>query len=664
MTHCPSNCLRSESIPGHNLMRAAYQGTDWSQTALGPQQLWDPALKVAVDICLDSLFPLLILGGPDLVCIYNDAVIPAMGGKHPLAFGKKAADIWPETWDAIRPMLETVQRTGRAVRYDDLPLLVRKREATERFYFTFSYSPVISASGDVVAVFVAVLETTVRVEQMRRQNMLNKLATAIARTTDRQQTFDGVQAALLSNPDDLPLAVLYTRDQAGALRRLVLASRSSCADERFPALVTGETASGPAFLAIEQCIGLDRVQLFHFGQALHTDDGVTIEKGAVLPIRLPETLGLRACLLVGLAPLVPADDEYLAYLVLIVGQLGTAIAASETAREAQSFLSIVFHAAPSGIAITDPAGRLVQCNAAYARLLGLSEEDIQGKLAKQLTYPPDWPEKRHRMHQLLLGAENQVQLESRYIRADGAVEWVNETMALIRDGEGLPKFIVTIAKDITHRVLAQQRAQAAERELRTLYDRLQIIREDERVSIAREVHDQLGQTLSAAKIDIDLLRLKLQDPVQPPGRDAMLTELQSAQSSLEDALQLVRSITSELRAPMLHERGLFGAIQWHAEDFARRTRTRCEVHIAEGLQQPDGELAVALFRIVQEALTNVLRHAGASEASICIDARGPAPYCGSGTMDVAWRALACARWLRMASAACASARPCCVDGCW
>jgi signal transduction histidine kinase len=184
--------------------------------------------------------------------------------------------------------------------------------------------------------------------------------------------------------------------------------------------------------------------------------------------------------------------------------------------------------------------------------------------------------------------------------------------------EGLAVYIC----NITDRKCAEQAILSSQKELRILYDRLQTIREEERVALAREVHDQLGQILSAAKIDIKLLEEDIRPVNAPLSRHKISKELRSARLSIEKAIQSVREIAADLRSPELEDHGLFAMIKWHARDFERRTRIKCSITISEALSEPRGLIAVVLFRIFQEATTNILRHAKAGEVWISLDRRG------------------------------------------
>jgi signal transduction histidine kinase len=148
-------------------------------------------------------------------------------------------------------------------------------------------------------------------------------------------------------------------------------------------------------------------------------------------------------------------------------------------------------------------------------------------------------------------------------------------------------------------------------QLRALSDRLEAIREEERTGIAREIHDQLGQALTALKLDIAWLARRL--PGAPGPVAAKIAEMTG---SADELLGAIRRISAELRPGILDDVGVLAAIEWQAEEFARRTGVPCRVHSDLGDLQLDRDLATATFRIFQEALTNVARHASATAVEV------------------------------------------------
>lgn len=292
-------------------------------------------------------------------------------------------------------------------------------------------------------------------------------------------------------------------------------------------------------------------------------------------------------------------------------------------RAAHELLAATFDRAPGGIAVLDLSGHYLRTNAALQRLLGRSEAELSGLSMEAVTWPADCRRKQALMAQLLHGERESFAMELRYARPDGTLLWVSNFVSTINKG-GRAQYFVSISQDISDRRKAEAEMAGSQRELRQLYDRLQSVREEERLALAREVHDQLGQLLSAAKIDIKLLEDDLRASSAPPSRRKLLAELRSARQTMDRAIESVREVAMRLRPPELDEHGLCAAIGWHARDFERRTRMRFAVRVAPGLREPGGAVATALFRIYQEAVTNVLRHARASRVEVSLAMRGQA----------------------------------------
>src|SRR3954465_5500177 len=211
-------------LTGGGEMGAAIRALDWARTPIGPLASWPPELRAAVDICLSSRFPILLWWGPELVKIYNDDYARILGAKHPAALGRPGREVWPEIWDIIGPMLEGVLAGGGGAWSDAQLLVPARRGYEEECYFTFSYSPIHATGGGVGGVFCAVHETTERVLGGRRLRTLGALA---ERTSPARTPADAVQAAMAAletNPDDVPFAVLYGRE-AGARGGTVAAER-------------------------------------------------------------------------------------------------------------------------------------------------------------------------------------------------------------------------------------------------------------------------------------------------------------------------------------------------------------------------------------------------------------------------------------------------------
>jgi PAS domain S-box-containing protein len=172
-----------------------------------------------------------------------------------------------------------------------------------------------------------------------------------------------------------------------------------------------------------------------------------------------------------------------------------------------------------------------------------------------------------------------------------------------------PATVELIARAAHVAGIAIERRQLDER-MRALTERIEDIREDERTGIAREIHDELGQSLTALKMDISWVARRLQaDP-------AVGAKLEEMKQTADDIIASVRRISAELRPGILDDLGLQAAIEWQAEEFGRRTGIATQLSARLGDLQLDRALATAVFRIFQEALTNITRHASATRVTI------------------------------------------------
>ncbi|MBX7150156.1 PAS domain S-box protein [bacterium] len=176
---------------------------------------------------------------------------------------------------------------------------------------------------------------------------------------------------------------------------------------------------------------------------------------------------------------------------------------------------------------------------------------------------------------------------------------------------------VWLLNDVTERERAEIALKESREELRKLAGHLQEARETERAHIAREIHDELGQYLTGLKMDLVMIKDVIHDNrSETEIRESLKTKLDSTAHLLDKTVMSVRKIASDLRPIVLDNLGLIAAIEWQVEDFQNRTGIPCEYHLPAGSIELDKDLSTAIFRIVQESLTNVIRHAQASRVSI------------------------------------------------
>ncbi len=208
--------------------------------------------------------------------------------------------------------------------------------------------------------------------------------------------------------------------------------------------------------------------------------------------------------------------------------------------------------------------------------------------------------------------------EERVQRPDGVERIVRTQAEIVRDDKGHVAKLVGACLDITEQRNAEIAQRAAAASLQSLTRRLVQVEESERRRIAGELHDRVGQTLSALNINLDLALAKLGDAAPQELR----MRLRDSLGLVESTLQTIEDVMAELRPPLLEEYGLGAALGWYGEAFAKRTDIRMKFDdlARERNRELRRDAAVALFRIAQEALNNVAKHAEASEVRLALEA--------------------------------------------
>ncbi len=197
------------------------------------------------------------------------------------------------------------------------------------------------------------------------------------------------------------------------------------------------------------------------------------------------------------------------------------------------------------------------------------------------------------------------------LRADSGEEFPIEA-SISQAVEGGKRYYTVILRDITLRKQAEDALKESQRELRELSARVLEAREEEKAHIARELHDELGQLLTALKMDLGWLRERL------PQDAEMTSRVNEMNGLLDRTVGATRRISADLRPLMLDDLGLADAAAWLVDDFAKRSGVACRIDVAEALPAVSKSVATAVYRAVQESLTNVARHASAKSAWVML----------------------------------------------
>jgi PAS domain S-box-containing protein len=197
------------------------------------------------------------------------------------------------------------------------------------------------------------------------------------------------------------------------------------------------------------------------------------------------------------------------------------------------------------------------------------------------------------------------------LRRDGGEFPIDASISQLSSQRG--KFYTVILRDVSARVRAEEALRRSTEELHELASAAHRAGEQEKSRIARELHDELGQALTALRMDVAWCRAKV-----PGGSDGVAARLEQMEAMLEATVAATRRIAADLRPLMLDDLGLLPALEWLVENFTQHTGVPCELAIDDGqLELPDMQ-ATAVFRAVQESLTNIAKHARASRVDVTI----------------------------------------------
>ena len=263
------------------------------------------------------------------------------------------------------------------------------------------------------------------------------------------------------------------------------------------------------------------------------------------------------------------------------------------------------------IYLLDSAGRIASWNAGAERIKGYAAAEILGR-SFALFYPPE-ERALGRPAEMLARAmcEGRATAQGWRVRKDGSRFWADVVLTALRAPGGELTGFAKVTRDLTE----QRRAELAQQ---SLTRRLVQVEETERRRIAAELHDRVGQNLSALNINLDIVLGALGGDAP----DNLLMRLHDSLALVDATAQTLENVMADLRPPLLEEYGIGAALSWYAEEFARRAAIEVEFEdlAPERNRSLRREAAVALFRISQEALNNVAKHAHAHRVLVRLEA--------------------------------------------
>lgn len=257
--------------------------------------------------------------------------------------------------------------------------------------------------------------------------------------------------------------------------------------------------------------------------------------------------------------------------------------------------------APDGVFIADETGRYVEVNDAACRITGYENSELLTMTIKDILPEESLNKGIAHFNKVVLTGKSTSDLP--FIHKDGSKRW----WALEAVRLSQTKFL-GFAKDITIRKKAEEELQNSLEQLHQLTKHIEKVREDERVAISRDLHDDLGQALTAVKIDLGIIKHQVSDA-------EVVLKIENVSALVGETIKTVQRLTAELRPHIIDDLGLEAAIDWYTKEFAQRNGIEVFLDIDSGIFiSPDASLT--LFRIMQESLTNIARHSRATQVDI------------------------------------------------
>ena len=281
------------------------------------------------------------------------------------------------------------------------------------------------------------------------------------------------------------------------------------------------------------------------------------------------------------------------------------------------FRSVVEDVKDYGLFTLDEDGKVKSWNPGIKRLLGFTDKEIIG--VDLISLVADSFECKTRLASFFNGSAGarRLEMESWITRKDHSKFWGGFTLTTLVGSDRDLKGYSVLLRDLGPRKLAEDQLKESEAQLHSLAAHLQTTREEERADIARLLHDEFGQTLTALRMDLSVLgRMVSRTVTESLGRMSLLEKISSISEVLEKTIRSTRKIITDLRPAVLDELGLLTAIQWLVLEFENRTGIHCIIKRLQHDITLDSNASTTTFRILQEALNNVMRHSAATRVSI------------------------------------------------
>jgi signal transduction histidine kinase len=485
---------------------------DWAKTPLGPVAHWPRSLLSLVSTMLHSRHPMFLWWGPELVQFYNDAYLPSFGeGRHPRAMGQRGRECWPEIWSIIAPQIEDVMLRAKASWNEDALVPIQRNGRIEEVFWTYGYSPAFDDDGQVGGTLVVCTETTARVLNARRADLVRRVNEGLAACAEPAEILPAVAAVLHDAGIDIPFFEVRAAEAPARPREQLheLAAPRVCAPWPEP-----------------------------------------VKQAFELTCRAP-----AASLVFGLSPRLAFDGDYREFLKQVVEQIEHAAARIQAFRvraiaEAER-RSLIMQAPIATALVTGPRHVFELANPHYREMVG--GRDVLGLPFFEAFPELAGSELEHTMNRVYetgepyFAEEYLVPLDRRGRGVEDVYFRFN--LEAVRDGEGQVFGVMAVALDVTPQVAARRviEKSAAEREkLLSQLEAASRAKDEFLATVSHELRTPLTSILGWARLLHDT-----NDPARVKKGITVIERNAKAQAQLiEDILDVSRIVSGKVRLNM------------------------------------------------------------------------------------------------------------------
>ena len=513
-----------------------------------------------------------------------DAVIESWNAGAERLYGYRAEEVIgrphsilvpPESADQVRDILEEVRRGHPEESYET----VRVRKGGATVAVSVTASPIKDSTGSIVAISGIHRDIT---ERKRAEEALLHLAAIVDSSNDAVFSTD--------------TARLIRTWNAGA-ERLYGYTAAEALGKNIDTLVVPPDEQA-AVDVVRECLERGASAVRYEGTRVRKDGSLVEIAGTASQMRDPSGV------LVG--------------YTAIVRDITERKRTEEALRQSETMFRLMAENATDIISRHAPDGTFLYVSPACRKLLGYDAEELVGRSPFEFIHPDDataTTPSREALRQ-----PHSYSVTFRFRRKDGTYAWM-ETLgrAQFDQTTGAVTEISAVSRDVGERLQVEEQLVRQGKELRALARHLESVRDDEHVEMVRVIHDELGQALTALRLDLSWLGRKL------PARSAALRRKLDEMTALTDGtIKASRRLVADLRPPILDDLGLVPALEWYLGTVEERTKVRARLDVAAEPLDVTGPAALTAYRIVQEALTNVARHAEAKHVTVRLGTRAGA----------------------------------------